>query len=58
MASSSDFSPGQVIWVKCGQLFWPALVQSFDELPPDVKEDFDGEKKLPKVIAKFFDEDG
>lgn len=52
-----DFQPGDVIWVKCGQLFWPAQVQDYAKLPDDVKADLD-EDNLPKVIAKFFDEDG
>ena len=53
----SEFKSKDVVWVKCGQLFWPAQVESFDDLPSDIKQDFD-QNKLPKVIAKFFDEDG
>jgi len=54
----TEFKSGDVIWVKCGKLFWPAKVLSRDELPDDVKEDLDSETKQPKVIAKFFDEEG
>ena len=41
-----------------GQLFWPAKVMSPVDLPEDVKEDLAAETKQPKVIAKFFDEEG
>jgi len=54
----TEFKSGDVIWAKFGKLFWPATVLSRDELPEDVKEDLESETKQPKVIAKFFDEEG
>ena len=58
MASESRFKSGNVIWIKCGQLHWPAEVLDFDSLPKNVKEDFEDGTPRPKVVAKFFDEDG
>ena len=55
---TDEFKPGEVVWVKCGQLFWPAKVLSADDWPDDVKDDLAAEAKQPKVIAKFFDEEG
>lgn len=52
-----SYKGGDVVWVKCGALFWPAEIVEFDKLPADIREDFDA-KKRPKVVAKFFDEDG
>ena len=56
-SSESRFKAGSVIWIKCGQLHWPAEVLGFDSLPKNVKDDFE-DTALPKVVAKFFDEDG
>ena len=56
-SSESKFKAGNVIWIKCGQLHWPAEVLAFDTLPKAIKDDFEGGIP-PKVVAKFFDEDG
>ena len=55
--ASSKFTAGNVIWVKCGQLHWPAEVIAFASLPQEVRDDFD-DSSQPMVVAKFFDEDG
>jgi len=53
------FSDGDVVWVKCGPLFWPAQVVDFEKLPQEVRdEDFTEDGNKPVVIAKFFGEDG
>ena len=46
---------GDVVWCKCGGLFWPAEVQSLESLPAEIREGF---VKTPKVVVKFYDEDG
>ena len=51
--SDSTFKGGDVVWVKCGALFWPAQVLDFADLPKDVRDDF-GDNPKPKTIAKFF----
>ena len=56
-SSESRFKAGNVIWIKCGQLHWPAEVIAFESLPKDVQDDFE-DGSPPKVVAKFFDEDG
>ena len=55
---ASAFGPDQIVWVKCGTLFWPGTVQDPNKLPEDVKEAVQEEKKPPKLIVKFFNEDG
>lgn len=55
---SEEFRDGDVVWVKCGSLFWPARVLDFKNLPKEVQEDFPDESSKPNIIAKFFDEDG
>jgi hypothetical protein len=54
----TDFRDGDVVWVKCGPLFWPAVVVDFNKLPPEVKEDFPVGSTKPLIVAKFFNEDG
>lgn len=56
-SSESRFKPGNVLWIKFGQLHWPAEVLAFDSLPQTIKDDFK-DRIAPKVVAKFFDEDG
>ena len=56
-SSESRFKAGDVIWIKFGQLHWPAEILAFDSLPKSIKDDFEG-RSPPKVVAKFFDEDG
>lgn len=51
------FKSGDVVWVKCGQLHWPAEVLDFEGLPVQVKQDFDSGQR-PELVVKFFDEDG
>jgi PWWP domain len=55
---SDGFKDGDIVWVKCGTLFWPAKVVDYDKLPEEIKEDFPEGNEKPKTIAKFFDEDG
>jgi len=55
MASGKIFQHGDVVWCKCGGLFWPGEVQSLESLPKEIQMGF---VKTPKVIVKFFDEDG
>ena len=55
MASGKGFKHGDVVWCKCGGLFWPGEVQSVESLPKEIR---DGFAKTPKVVVKFFDEDG
>ena len=45
----------EVVWCRCGGLFWPGEVRSLDSLPEDIR---DGFTKTPLVVVKFFDEDG
>ena len=56
--SGASSGPGEIVWVKCGTLYWPGTVQDPDQLPQDVKESLLEEKKPPKLIVKFFNEDG
>ena len=53
----SDLSYGhqEVVWCRCGGLFWPGEVRCLDSLPADIR---DGFLKTPLVVVKFFDEDG
>jgi len=55
MASGKIFQHGDVVWCKCGGLFWPGEVQSLESLPKEIQMGF---VKTPKVVVKFFDEDG
>ena len=55
MASGKGFEHGDVVWCKCGGLFWPGEVQAVESLPKEIR---DGFAKTPKVVVKFFDEDG
>ena len=50
---SDDFKDGDIVWVKCGTLFWPAKVVDYKNLPEDIKEDFPEGNAKPKTIAKF-----
>ncbi|CAB4062729.1 CHD1 [Lepeophtheirus salmonis] len=56
--AADELDPGGVVWVKCGTHYWPGEVKAFDDLPQHVKKDFDPEDEKPKLIVKFFDEDG
>lgn len=48
-------SSQEVVWCRCGGLFWPGEVRSLESLPEDIR---DGFTKTPLVVVKFFDEDG
>ena len=50
-----EYKHKDVVWCKCGGLFWPGEVRGIDSLPKEIKEGF---LKTPKVVVKFFDEDG
>ncbi len=53
------YLPSSLIWVKCGALFWPAqVVDTEAEEHKDLREDLRAEKRQPKLVAKFFNEDG
>ena len=54
---AKNFAPDDIVWAKCGTLFWPAQVVDFEKLEEEIKEDFD-EGKKPMYVVKFFDEDG
>ena len=50
-----EYKHKDVVWCKCGGLFWPGEVRGIDSLPKEIREGF---LKTPKVVVKFFDEDG
>ena len=49
------FQHEEVVWCRCGGLFWPGEVRSMESLPPEIREGF---TKTPLLVVKFFDEDG
>jgi len=53
--SDKKYKHKDVVWCKCGGLFWPGEVRGLDSLPDEIREGF---LKAPKVVVKFFDEDG
>ena len=53
--SDRSYGHQEVVWCRCGGLFWPGEVRSLDSLPADIR---DGFLKTPLVVVKFFDEDG
>ncbi len=52
------FSPGAVVWVKCGQAYWPSKVVGEADWDEELRESIRQEKKKPKLVVKFFNEDG
>eukprot|EP00090_Calanus_glacialis_P009897 TRINITY_DN18290_c0_g1_i2.p1 TRINITY_DN18290_c0_g1~~TRINITY_DN18290_c0_g1_i2.p1 ORF type:complete len:1544 (+),score=383.42 TRINITY_DN18290_c0_g1_i2:42-4634(+) len=53
--SDSKYKHKDIVWCKCGGLFWPGEVCGLDSLPEEIREGF---LKTPRVVVKFFDEDG
>ena len=53
--SDPSYGHQEVVWCRCGSLFWPGEVRSIESLPADIR---DGFLKTPLVVVKFFDEDG
>ena len=53
--SDPRYHDGDVVWCKCGGLFWPGEVKGLASLPEDIREGF---LRTPLVVVKFFDEDG
>ena len=53
--SDSKYKHKDIVWCKCGGLFWPGEVCGLDSLPEEIREGF---LKAPRVVVKFFDEDG
>ena len=53
--TDTRFSHQDVVWCRCGGLFWPGEVRSLESLPEEIREGF---TKTPLVVVKFFDEDG
>ena len=53
-----SFSPGDILWVKCGQLHWPCQVLKESEMSDELKADMEAEKRKPIAVVKFFNEDG
>ena len=51
----AGYQDGDLVWCKCGGLFWPGIVQDIESLPSEISEGF---LKIPRVVVKFFDEDG
>jgi hypothetical protein len=49
------YRDGEAVWCKCGGLFWPGEVKGLASLPEEIREGF---LKMPRVVVKFFDEDG
>ncbi len=52
------FSPGSVLWVKCGQLFWPSQIVGEKDWDQELKTSLAEEKRKPELVVKFFNEDG
>ncbi len=63
-SSSGSCDPGDpyghdaLLWVKCGQLFWPSQAVGKDHWDQELKDSIAGEKRKPKVVVKFFNEEG
>jgi len=53
--SDSRYSHADLVWCKCGGLFWPGEVKSLQSLPEEIRNGF---LRMPKVVVKFFDEEG
>jgi len=53
--SDPRYQHGDVVWCKCGGLFWPGEVKGLSSLPEEIREGF---LRMPLVVVKFFDEDG
>jgi len=53
--SDKKYKHKDVVWCKCGGLFWPGEVQGLNSLPEEIREGF---LKTPRVVVKFFEEDG
>ena len=53
--SDSRYSDGDVVWCKCGGVYWPGEVKGLESLPTEIREGF---LRMPLVVVKFFDEDG
>jgi len=53
--SDPRYVDGDVVWCKCGGLFWPGEVKGLSSLPEEIREGF---LRMPLVVVKFFDEDG
>jgi len=53
--SDPRYKDGDVVWCKCGGLFWPGEVKGLSSLPEEIREGF---LRTPLVVVKFFDEDG
>ena len=53
-----SFSSGSILWVKCGQVHWPGKFVAEKDYSADLKESLKAEKRKPKFVVKFFDEDG
>ena len=49
------YAHNDIVWCRCGGLFWPGQVRSLESLPEEIR---DGFIKTPLVVVKFFDEDG
>lgn len=53
--SDPRYQHEEVVWCKCGGLFWPAQVRSLESLPEEIREGF---LWMPRVVVKFFEEEG
>jgi len=53
--SDPRYQHEEVVWCKCGGLFWPAEVRSLESLPVEIREGF---LWMPRVVVKFFEEEG
>jgi len=52
--SDPRYKDQDLVWCKCGGLFWPAEAKSLESLPEEIREGF---LWMPKVVVKFFGED-
>lgn len=48
------YSPGDVVWVKLGPVWWPGQVFDYDKLPEEITTNL---RKKPIAVVKFFQED-
>jgi len=49
-----EYSPGDVVWVKLGPVWWPGQVQDYEALPEEITANL---RKKPIAVVKFFQEE-
>ncbi|XP_075211578.1 uncharacterized protein LOC142318874 [Lycorma delicatula] len=48
------YTPGDIVWVKLGPVWWPGQVYDYNKLPEEITSNL---RKKPIAVVKFFQED-